>query len=142
MKKLKEQLQKKFDSITYQIVTIIILLIMPLNIVVILSTTNSINVIQEQARISLESVLNLYVQELENRISTGNYFLYNMSANDADFIRLMKQEGGNEYMLSKTRAANEMNSQLSSTRYGKRLFLLCDRTGRCNRPDIKDAGRV
>ena len=115
MKKLKEQLQKKFDSITYQIVTIIILLIMPLNIVVILSTTNSINVIQEQARISLESVLNLYVQELENRISTGNYFLYNMSANDADFIRLMKQEGGNEYMLSKTRAANEMNSQLSST---------------------------
>ncbi len=115
MGKLKEQLQKKFDSITYQIATIIILLIMPLNIVVILSTTNSINVIQEQAKISLESVLNLYVQELENRISTGNYFLYNMAANDADFIRLMKQEGGNEYMLSKTRAANEMNSQLSST---------------------------
>lgn len=115
MGKLKKDIFKRFDSIAVRICSIIILLIIPLNVVVLISTSNMISVALNQARVSLENVLNLYSQDMESRVSTGNYYLYSLSTSDMNFLKLMKQEDGSDYMLAKTRVASAMKSQLSAS---------------------------
>jgi len=109
------QKRKLFDSINTKIIFVIILSILPLNLLVIASTAKSIDVIKEQARIFMENTASLYMQKLDNRISSINYFFYDLYGHDADFIRLTELSGDDEYAISQTAVAQKFRKHIETS---------------------------
>jgi len=93
----------------------LILSILPLNIIVITSTAASIDVIKEQTRIFMENTANYYLQKLDNRIFSINYFCYNLYNHDADFIRMTELRGDDEYAISQTIVAQKLRTNIETS---------------------------
>ena len=105
----------KRRSITVRIAVFIILAILPLNLLVIMSTYQSIGALVDQAQITLNSAMRQYMQVLDQRIFAINYYFYNLDTADLDFIRISQGENDSRYMLSQTNLAKKFNSHIQST---------------------------
>lgn len=106
---------KALDSISSKVAVIIILSILPLNVLVVIATYQSISAVQNQAHASLESTGGLHMQGLDSRISAVNYYFYDLEENDADFLRLMRQEGDDAYRISQTAVARKFNTAVMAS---------------------------
>lgn len=106
---------KLLDSINTKIIVVIILSILPLNLLVIVSIAKSIAVIEDQARLSMENVANLYVRQLDNRIFSINYYFYDLYERDADFIRLTGQLRDDAYVIAQTAVAQKFRTHIETT---------------------------
>ncbi|MDR1531308.1 MAG: histidine kinase [Clostridiales bacterium] len=107
-------IQSLVGGITNKIVIIILLTILPLNALVIVSMVQSIAVVIEQGRVSLENMANFYIQDLDNQLSGVNYYLYDLSERDAAFIRLIHQGGDDAYTLAKTQMAARLRTNIET----------------------------
>ncbi|MDD3198569.1 MAG: histidine kinase [Eubacteriales bacterium] len=124
MNNLFGKIKRFIDSISGKITVIMIVAILPLNILVITSTYKSIDVIQNQALTSLENTANQYMQQLDNRIFTSDYYLYDLSNTDEFFISLKSQQGDSRYYLSQTNVAQKLrtNAEHSQSSDGYYFF--------------------
>lgn len=110
-----QKLKCAFDSITTKIVAVIVLIVLPLNVLVIVSTWQSIRTVQEQAKLSLQSIADLYMQNLDNRITATDYFFYDLNQFDAHFIRMSSMQGDDAYYLAKTNVARKFLGSIETT---------------------------
>jgi sensor histidine kinase YesM len=85
------------------VVLIILVLVLPLNILAIVLSHTAIEAMTEQAKISVTSVMENYITELQNRMDDAGYLLWNMKNEDTDGTILTKQEGGEQYLAARVR---------------------------------------
>lgn len=122
--KVSQWLHKGLDSITTKIVGIIVLAILPLNILVIASTNRSIDAVQQQTILSLDHVAHLYMQQLDHRVFSMNYYFYNLEETDPDFIRISRQAGDDAYRMAKTNLAQKLNVNIETAANADAYFYI------------------
>ena len=125
MNNLFDKIKRFIDSISGKITVIMIIAILPLNILVITSTYKSIDVIQNQALTSLENTANQYMQQLDSRIFTSDYYLYDLSNTDEFFISLKSQQGDSRYYLSQTNVAQKLRTNAEHSQSSDGYYFFC-----------------
>jgi len=90
------------------------LLIIPLNLLVIASASQSITLLKAQAQASLKGIVDFHSYRLDSRISSANYYLFELRENNRDFQNFSRQGYDNAYFLAKTNLARAMASAVAS----------------------------
>lgn len=100
-----------WSSITGKLVWLLILLILPFNIVAIATVAQSLLSARIQTEQSMESMSNLAMQQLDNRIEAMNEFFYSMVEDREDFhIFAAQGERDGAYYRAETKLARYLNS--------------------------------
>jgi len=120
-------LKKIINSISGKIFIFMFCAILPLNFLVIASTSKSVDVVEEQARISMENSLNQQIQKLDSRIFSIHYYFYNLYENDVDFIRLSQQTEGTGYRLSQTNITRKFRTNIETSQSADGYFYYSSR---------------
>ncbi len=111
-----------FRSITVQMILLITLLLLPVNILIILETRKASDAIVEQTRMSVKSIVDVRIAELDDQMKKSDYLLYVMKTENADGITMWKQEGDTAYILAKNNFFRALNTQANllgtADRYG------------------------
>lgn len=112
MKKWKKPAR---NSLTTKMVCILILLILPFNLVTILTSIQSIRDARQQTLVSMENMANLSMQQLDTRISFMNDFFYNME-NDREAFKIYAKQGerDGELVIAETELARYLESNTSN----------------------------
>jgi len=113
---------KWYDSIRTRIFLIMALIIFPLNILVIVGTYQAIDAVKEQAYITMESISNLYIQEIDDRVGAIHYYLYELEENDVDFITISEQNRDDAYYLSQTNLVRKFMTNINTQRTADGYF--------------------
>lgn len=107
---------RKGRSVTVKIFLIIVILILPFNLVSVFTANQSVKTAKNQIIVSMESISNLYIQQLDNRINATNYFLYELEERDVDFIRVLAQEEKDaDYFRSSTNLVKKLTTNINTT---------------------------
>lgn len=120
-------LKKIINSISGKIFIFMFCAILPLNFLVIASTSKSVDVVEEQARISMENSLNQQIQKLDSRIFSIHYYFYNLYENDVDFIRISQQTEGTGYGISQTNIARKFRTNIETSQSADGYFFYSSR---------------
>lgn len=112
-----------WNSITKRIVLMLILLILPFNIVSIVTTMYSLRDAKQQMLSSMDNLLTLSVQQLDSRLLAMNDFFYNMDRIDSDFI-LYKEQGirDSKLVIAETKLASYFNTIVENEAFADVLF--------------------
>jgi len=98
-------------TITSKLVWLLILLILPFNLTAIMIAMQSLQSAQTQTELSMESMSNLAMQQLDNRIEAMNDFLYSMEKEREDFHTIAAQgERDGAYYRAETKLARYLSS--------------------------------
>lgn len=103
----------RINSITFKIIAILILFILPLNIISFMSAKKSQEVIINQATSAVQMILNSSIIYLDNRIVESNFYLFDLITNDSYGITLYKQKGDNAYFNARYYIANKLQKNIS-----------------------------
>ncbi|MCM1175941.1 MAG: histidine kinase [Blautia sp.] len=112
-----------WNSITKRIVLILILLILPFNIVSIVTTMYALHNARQQTLSVMENLSALAVQQMDNRLMAMNDFFYNLDKIDSDF-RLYKEQGtrNRELVMAETDLADYFNMIVENEAFADVLF--------------------
>lgn len=110
-------------TITQKIVSVLILIILPFNVVSVIIAGYSIGNARQQTTSSLQSVLELAVQQMDNRISATNDFFYNLGQTQTDFrLYRMQGERDSELVLAESSLARYLNTFAENSAFADALF--------------------
>lgn len=107
-----KQLKYIYDSITFKVIVIIIILVLPLNILSIDATQRSKHEIIQQTKLSLQNVVDTYMTQLNSRMENADYFMFDLRNNDTNCLILLSGKGNDQYKSAKIRLANKLNTQM------------------------------
>ncbi|MCL2164429.1 MAG: histidine kinase [Oscillospiraceae bacterium] len=119
----RAQLGKLFNTITFRIMCIIIVSIFPLNLLVITSTSQAIELLKRQAQASLKSVVDSHAQQFDSRITRSSLYLYDLSDNNSDFQVFSRNERDDAYFIAKSILARNLSSTVASGREADGYFI-------------------
>lgn len=124
--KMGKGLEKYFtgwNSITKRIVLILILLILPFNIVSIVTIMYSLHNAKQQTLSAMDNLSKLAVQQMDSRLSAMNDFFYNIDRIDSDF-RLYKEQGprDSKLVMAETNLAFYFNTIVENKAFADVLF--------------------
>ncbi len=112
-----------FHSITQRIVLLLILIILPFNIISVITTVISLQNAREQVVISLDNLMGLSFQQLSGRLTTMNDFFYNLDKTNKDFRLYSKQEERNTQLaMAEVNLAVHFNSAVENSSFADVLF--------------------
>ncbi|HHV09397.1 MAG TPA: histidine kinase [Clostridiales bacterium] len=103
LRKARNMIAHFRKSISTKVVLIILILVLPLNILAIMLSHTAIDAMTEQAKLSVTSVMENYITELQNRMEDAGYLLWNMKNEDTDGTILARQAGDEQYLAAKVR---------------------------------------
>lgn len=110
-------------SIRTQLLAIMIALILPLNFLVLFTTTNSIYVAREQADASLQNMTNLYLEQMEHRIENVYQYFYELENSNPYFIQLLYQDYDySHYYLAQTNLAQDFSDNVNASSSAECFF--------------------
>lgn len=112
-----------WNSITKRIVLMLILLILPFNIVSIVTTMYSLRNAKQQTLSTMDNLSALAVQQLESRLSAMNDLFHNMDRIDSNF-RLYKEQGirDSKLVMAETDLASYFNTIVENKAFADVLF--------------------
>lgn len=112
-----------WNSITKRIVLMLILLILPFNIVSIVTTMYSLRNAKQQTISTMDNLSALAVQQLESRLSAMNDLFHNMDRIDSNF-RLYKEQGirDSKLVMAETDLASYFNTIVENKAFADVLF--------------------
>lgn len=112
-----------WNSITKRIVLILILLILPFNVVSIVTTMYSLRNAKQQTLSAMDNLATLAVQQLDSRLSAMNDLYHNMDRIDPDF-RLYKEQGirDSKLVMAETDLASYFNTIVENKAFADVLF--------------------
>lgn len=102
----------KSNSITTKIVFLLIVLILPLNILSIVSARKAQQVILEQTSSTVDSMLDNSLIFLDTQIAESNHFLYNLIINDPIGTVLTRQAGDAQYLNARYSVASKLQDDM------------------------------
>lgn len=113
----------KWNSITKKMVLMLVLLILPFNVVSIVTTAYSLKNARQQTINSLESVSELTMLQLDDRLSAMNDFFYNLGQNRMDFRLYEKQgERDTELVIAESALAQYFNTIAENNAFADVMF--------------------
>ncbi|MDO5423337.1 MAG: histidine kinase [Eubacteriales bacterium] len=98
---MKEKIVHFFQSISTKVILIILVLVLPLNVLAIVLSNRTMETMVEQAELSVKSIMQSYVTDLQNRMGNAQYFLYSMRNEDTDGLRIAHEEDTDVYTKAK-----------------------------------------
>ena len=108
-------------SIRVWIVGLVILFILPLNILLVVSTNNYLEALDRQVEYSTRSILNLYLNQFQREVGTTEAFFFDMSSSDKDFIYILSEKADDRYTLARhsvyRKFENKVSTNYMSTAY-------------------------
>lgn len=112
-----------WNSITKRIVLILILLILPFNIVSIVTIMYSLRNAKQQTISAMDNLSTLAVQQLDSRLSAMNDFFHNIDRIDLNF-RLYKEQGirDSKLVMAETDLASYFNTIVENEAFADVLF--------------------
>ena len=113
----------KWNSITEKMVVMLILIILPFNVVSVITTAFSIKNARQQTVSSMDSVLKLSIQQLDNRLTAMNDFFYNLRQNSMDFQLYEKQgERDSQLVIAEFALAQYFNTIAENSAFADVMF--------------------
>ncbi len=131
-------MQKKISTLTFKVLLLIILFVLPVNILLIFSTKTTTDELYKQVDMSLKNVTDLYVNTLDLGMKNADYYLYNAYTSNPDFITLVETTDELQYLNAKYRCIQSMQQEISSNELcdayffypeSKREFVIGNATG-------------
>ncbi len=110
-------------SVSFIIVLILIILILPLNILFIDSARRSSDALLNQAEYTLGSISSIYVNDIDMRIERASSYMSDIMSNNDNFQTVRRQEGDEYYKLSKYILAQELIENCGQQNCGDLYFL-------------------
>lgn len=112
-----------WNSITKRIVLILILLILPFNVVSIVTTMYSLRNAKQQTLSAMDNLSTLAVRQLDSRLSAMNDLFHNMDRIDSDF-RLYREQGirDSKLVMAETDLASYFNTIVENKAFADVLF--------------------
>lgn len=103
---------KKKKRLAVSLVFIVVILTLPFNIFMIYYAKKSQNVILENTQINISRMADLYINEIENKISSLNTFIINLEETNGDLANIVKGQDWDQFFISAIGLKNTMNSQM------------------------------
>ena len=97
-----EKIRGIADSIITKIIVLILLLILPMNIMLVTVTRNSMDTVISQTVYSTESTLNIYMGQLDREMQNIDTYLYSLIDNDIYFWQLVQAKESDKRTLAWT----------------------------------------
>lgn len=116
LKKLKEGMKRGKKSIKVQVMCLIWVVTIPISILFFITTNESLRVIISQKENSLQTTADIYINQLDEDISTINYYIYNLCTSNSNFAEIKKQEASTAYERSRINLINEMYSHIGAAK--------------------------
>lgn len=113
----------KLRSITQRMVLVLVLIVLPFNIVSVVSTMLSVKNARDQAVASMENMASMALLQLESRISATNDLFYNLDEVSQDFELYKKQgERQMDLLLAEVNLASYFNTIVENDGFGDVLY--------------------
>lgn len=117
----------KFNSITWKMIRVLILIILPFNLVTIITAALSMEKAKEQTLTTIQNMSQLSMQQLDARISATNNLFYNIE-NDREDYKLYAKQGERtlEVVLAETKLAHYFSNCTSNQALADCIFWQSD----------------
>ena len=125
------QLKRIFGHLSFKVAMVIFIIIFPLNILAIYSTSNTMEAIKEQVQLSTQNILDVYVNNLDTRMKRADYYMFDLYNNDTDFIMLRKQSGDTDYLNARFRCMNKFGNEISINQEANGYFVYLPKIEEC-----------
>ena len=119
---------KKKYHLSAWFMLILVLVILPLNLLSMQSVINMNRELKQQVRLSVENVLDVYMNTLDMELTKADNYLYNFLTNNAMGICLQKKEDDLNYQNTKIWAAQDMSKNFPSIQEGCGYFIYVDKS--------------
>lgn len=96
----KQKINTFFHSISTKIMLVILILVLPLNITAIILSNVTMENMIDQAKNSVQNVMEGYLTDIQNRMSNAQYFIYNIRMEDPDALKMLQAEDSYSYEMS------------------------------------------
>ena len=120
-----------FSSITWRIVLVLVLIILPFNIISIIATVFSLQNARAQMVTSVDNLLELSMQQLSGRMNSMNDFFYNLGSVYPDF-KLYREQGERtaDLAMAESNLASYFNTTVQNDAFADVLFWQSGEYGR------------
>ena len=126
-KRMAAGIKAAAGTLSFRIIFVIIVLILPLNIYTVYSAGTYQNIIIDQTRTSMENLANLYAGEVEARTKTINTFIAEIEESNADFRDISNAEQWDYYYISAIGLQNVLDEHMTLYRDGDMFFFYSGR---------------
>ncbi len=120
--------RKMWKHLTFKIVFMVLVIILPLNIVAVISIINMNSLVQQNTRDSLQNITDLYMTDMSDDMQEIDRYLFTEFTSDADGINVCAQDGSLAYENSKIWLTSEFQTRLTRESYFSGFFVYLPRT--------------
>ena len=99
--------------LTSKILIIITVFILPLNLIFFMTVQRSIEKVEQQIRLSLQNVADVYMDSLDKDMKRVEYYLYSSYISNTDFVTLLNTKDELQYQNAKYRCIRDMQDEIS-----------------------------
>ena len=92
---------------------LIVILILPVNIVLLISTEQIVKGVENRAVLSLQSVADIFMNTMDSDMERIDYYLYSSCVNNSDFLELAETESELRYENAKYRCQMDMQEEIA-----------------------------
>ncbi len=123
MHNLTKKVKEILYLLTVKVILLCILIVLPLNIMLIFFTQKMMNRADEQVRLSLQNIADVYMNTLDSRIGRTDYYLYTQITDNPDLLTLRTAKSETEYISVRMRCFQDMYNEISLTSNCDACFL-------------------
>ena len=120
-----DKIKNYSGSITLRIVLVMILLVLPLSIWGVVTATESRNIIYEESKNGISGVGTLMMKEVDNRMDSVDYYLYDTLLSDAFFFTAKGQKGDGAFYHAVYNLHGKFSSRANINGDADAYFLYC-----------------
>lgn len=128
MKKILKQIREKTKSVFFRIILVVILLVVPLNIWSLFTVATMTDYIYAEARDSVFTVGQLLLKELDTRVKSTNYYLYDDLLDNLFFNTMLKEQEDNEYLHAVYNLHTNLQEHITESQDADVYFLYSPKT--------------
>lgn len=140
--KLKNRMKYYFHSISTKVLLIILILVLPLNITAIILSRIAMETMVEQAKISVQNVMENYLTEIRNRMSNAQFFTYSMRNEETEGLHLLDEQDKDSYELAKINFYYKLNRTKSLVNGANGYFFYVEERDDLLTWDATDTGNI
>ena len=112
------------QSIAVWIVAIFLFTILPVNWMLISGTQNYIQSVQTLTVSSVQSLIDLYVLDIDDKVELADRFLFSCEQSDTNFITVLQNRQDDHYTMSSAAVVRSFDSNLTLNSIDGCYFLL------------------
>ncbi|GAE93112.1 two-component sensor histidine kinase [Gracilibacillus boraciitolerans JCM 21714] len=101
-----------YNSISFKLITTILIMTIPLILLLIYSNTYASQVVRSQVASSYQNIMESYMNQLDRDLENTNMYIHNMIALDDNFLSIEQSRSDADYSMAKILFVNDLKQQL------------------------------